>query len=147
MLDPTSSFLDLSFRFSRSSLTPVIWLEHAQIIGKESWPNREHVLFLRACSVSQSGHTDRWTHGQTDRWTSAERSNVGLAHARPQLVTCCVNVSLGRLCIITLTFTTSIPYIEHQAQLKTLLQEAWHAHVSTVTGDNVHVCMHVAKCW
>ena len=26
-----------------------------------------------------------WTHGQTDRQTSGNRSNVGLAHARPQL--------------------------------------------------------------
>ena len=51
------------------------------------------MLFSCACSVSQAGHTnrrtdgqtDRRTDGQTDRRTSAERSNVGLAHARPQL--------------------------------------------------------------
>ena len=63
MLDPTSSFLDLSSRFSQSPLTLVIWFEHAQIICKEAWPwsNREHVLFSRACSVSQTGQTDRQT--------------------------------------------------------------------------------------
>ena len=49
-----------------SRVLDLLWLglwsfEHAQIIGKEVWHNREHVLFLRACSVSQTGHTDRRT--------------------------------------------------------------------------------------
>ena len=46
-----------------------VWLrsfEHAQIIGKEAWHKREHVLFSHACTVSQTGHTDRRTHGQTN---------------------------------------------------------------------------------
>ena len=65
------------FPTSRSPLTLVIWFEHAQIIGKEVWYNREHVLFSRTCSVSQTGHTDRWT--------SVERSDVGFVHARLRL--------------------------------------------------------------
>ena len=57
MLDPTSSFLGLSSR-----VLDLLWLwsfEYVQIIGKEAWNNREHVLFSHACSVSQTGHTDR----------------------------------------------------------------------------------------
>ena len=74
--DPIFSFLAFLPGFS----IYFDWLfEHALIIGKEAWHNREHVLFLRACSVSQTGHTDRRTDA------SGERSNVGLAHARPQL--------------------------------------------------------------
>ena len=46
--------------------------EHAQPVN--------HVFFRRACPLCSTG-----TDGHTVRRTSAERSNVGLAHARPQL--------------------------------------------------------------
>ena len=57
MLDPTSSLL----ASSRSPLTLIIKFDHAQIMGKEAWHNREHVLFSHSCSVSQTGNTDRRT--------------------------------------------------------------------------------------
>ena len=75
--DPIFSFLAFLPGFS----IYFDWLfEHALIIGKEAWHNREHVLFLRACSVSQTGHTDRRTDA------SGERSNVGLLTLAPNYI-------------------------------------------------------------
>ena len=49
-------------------------------------------------------HLDRWTSRLTVRRTSAERTNVGLAHARPQCIFCqlvCVCVVLDATHICT----------------------------------------------
>ena len=44
----------------------------------------------RQTDTRTNGHTDKRTHGYMVRRTSAKQTNVGLAHARPQIYVCMV---------------------------------------------------------